>query len=150
MFSSPRRGGKGKDAFWFLQPTQVRSLPSLSLQKEPCGQEVWGQSRPTGQGDTLWDRPLQIPPRSHPGRWGFLALGQQLLLLGHNSSQMPRYCHIKSIFISNLAKTISCSHSQAVLQWISEVIQASSPIYTQQIMSLGLKLSGPGPVTSQW
>lgn len=65
-----------------------------------------------------------------------------------SSLQMPRYCHIRCI-LARLAKTVFCSHSQTVLQWISEVIQASSPVYTQPGIVSGAQVSGPGALTGQ-
>lgn len=109
------KGDEGGRNLLSRQPVHLRSLPSPSLlRKEPCGQEVWRAEQANGLGrHSGWLSPFFSGPSLVGGTPQ--GLDNHCSSLVMNSSQMPRYCHIKSIFTC----TFSFSHSDcaAVALW---------------------------------
>ena len=91
-------GGKGKESFILCSPCTCVLSPYLLCRRSHVGRKCGGQSRLAG--GTLWAVPLLIPLGPTLAGGAFQCLDNNCSSLVINSSQVPRYCHIKSIIIS--------------------------------------------------
>ena len=91
-------GGKGKESFILCSPCTCVLSPYLLCRRSHVGRKCGGQSRLVG--GALWEVPLLIPLGPTLAGGAFQCLDNNCSSLVINSSQVPRYCHIKSIIIS--------------------------------------------------
>lgn len=91
-------GGKGKESFVLCSPCACVPSPYHLCRRSHVGRKCGGQSRLTG--GTLWAAPLLIPLGPALAGGALQPLDNNCSSLVINGSRVPRYCHIKSVFIS--------------------------------------------------